>query len=270
VSTSPCVNEKLKTSPCVKSHTRRCREKVNEKFANLLEALPSAPPGVEVKHKAQILEYTLQVFRALLARRNRLRVDIALASETSLRDWCETQPLSAFAALYARKHRWPYVETWKNGQLTAAHSDVLHSHLRNLANACMNTTTLSGMGIVERATNSKRPEWLPIPVSLPIMAGGERKPCILRHEAVAAVGINVILAIPTIREDAVLLFMDTKRRNFGIEAVDQLFKYANIVVDTHQRHAMCEEDAPVEIRKMAEREGEKGGKTKVEQHNNML
>ncbi len=209
------------SSSPVKSHTRRCREKVNEKFARLLEALPAAPPGVEVKHKAQILEYAIRVFRRLLERRAELRVDIALASPSALARWAASRPLSDFAALYARKHRWPYVETWRDGVLIAAHANAPHAHLRTLS-ACVT----SQAGIVGRVTASKRPEWLPHPHDDAVVFP--------RASAAASAGVVLALGVPAGR-DSVLLFMDTVARDYCTEEVTKVAELANLVAETHDQ-----------------------------------
>lgn len=207
------------SSSPVKSHTRKCREKVNEKFARLLEALPPAPPGVEVKHKAQILEYTIQIFRTLLERRAALRVDIALASPAALAKWAASRPLSAFAALYARKHRWPYVETWHDGSLIAAHADATHGYLRSMA-ACI--TPQSGM--VRRVSASKRPEWLPRPHDDAVVFP--------RANAAATAGVVLAFGVPA-GHDSVLLFMDVVSRDYCTEEVAKVAELANLVAETH-------------------------------------
>lgn len=48
-----------------KIHTRRSRAKLNDKMDKLLAALPTPPPGVVVKSKAQILDYAVNVLTAL-------------------------------------------------------------------------------------------------------------------------------------------------------------------------------------------------------------
>lgn len=41
------------------SHTRRCRAKVNAKFEELRAVLPPPPASVELKFKAQVLDWTI-------------------------------------------------------------------------------------------------------------------------------------------------------------------------------------------------------------------
>ena len=81
------TNNSTQQSSLSKSHTRKCREKVTRQFENLFEVLPSPPKGVEVKHKAQILEYTISIFKSLLTERTSLQAEIALASKSSLLQW---------------------------------------------------------------------------------------------------------------------------------------------------------------------------------------
>lgn len=81
------VTNSAHQSSLSKSHTRKCREKVTRQFENLFEVLPPPPRGVEVKHKAQILEYTISIFKSLLTERTSLQAEIALASKSSLLQW---------------------------------------------------------------------------------------------------------------------------------------------------------------------------------------
>lgn len=184
-----------------KSHTRRCREKVNEKFARLLEALPAAPNGVEVKHKAQILEYAIRVFRALLARRQALRVDIALASPASLARWATQRPIHAFVSLYARKHHWPYAETWRwhynttnahshSVSLEAVHAEPYANQLRALAPLATAAIARGMCGVIARVAASRRAEWLPLVGADPV--------ALARAEAAVAVGVRQVLAVPVV------------------------------------------------------------------------
>lgn len=229
----------------VKSHTRRCREKVNEKFKRLLEALPPPPEGVEVKHKAQILEYTIRVFRHYIARRSALRTDIALASSSALARWAAeraAQPLpallDAFGALYARKHSWKYAEVWapQGPALALAFASVCGPAAPQLGAFAARARELpppppGARGLVQRAAAAQRAEWLPAPRDDPA--------AFARAGLAAQAGIEVALAVPVRTRDggptpvAVLLFADVEERAYSTADVAALSDFANLVADTH-------------------------------------
>lgn len=73
--------------PISKSHTRRCREKISRGFDTLLSILPDPAPGKKIKHKAQILEQALCVFRTLLRQRTCLQANLVLTSTAALASW---------------------------------------------------------------------------------------------------------------------------------------------------------------------------------------
>lgn len=103
------------------SHTRRCRAKVNNKFQELLRILPTPPPKTGVKHKAQILDYTIRVFREIYAKKLYLEAELALSSRAHLNMWVESivKPatrladiLNPFMSLICTKEKWQFAETW--------------------------------------------------------------------------------------------------------------------------------------------------------------
>lgn len=103
------------------SHTRRCRAKVNNKFAELLQILPTPPPKTGVKHKAQILDYTIRVFREIYAKKLYLEAELALSSRTHLNNWVESivrpatvlaDVLNPFMSLLCTKEKFAYAESW--------------------------------------------------------------------------------------------------------------------------------------------------------------
>lgn len=175
-----------------KSHTRRCREKVTRQFEHLLEVLPRPPIGVEVKHKAQVLDYTIKIFKDLLLKRTTLQTEIALASKPALRQWmngtiaaaslasgrssASPVPLSAilepFLGLYCIKKRWSYGEMWlvEPDRHMSLSSCVFNSEdsdvLRRLDSFASVSKSRYGQpsrvisGLVGRISASCRPEWL--------------------------------------------------------------------------------------------------------------
>lgn len=103
------------------SHTRRCREKVNSKFRELLSVLPSPPPKTGIKHKAQILDYAIRVYRDIHARKTLLEAELALSSRSQLNAWVEgivmrsttlQDALAPYLSLVCTKGGWKYSEAW--------------------------------------------------------------------------------------------------------------------------------------------------------------
>ncbi|KAI0565899.1 GAF-like protein [Gracilaria domingensis] len=259
-----CKNESSPAPP--KSHTRRCREKVTRQFENLLEVLPPPPRGVEVRHKAQILDYTINVFRSLLARRTSLQTHIALASNLSVRDWANStlasasaslkadaysEPLSISALLdpfmgfYCVRNSWTYAEAWISSTdsshaslcscVVNTENAVLSASLNAFASASkaryQNPSNIL-TGVVSRVRQTKRPEWLselPSDVSVFDRASLARKQ-----------GVNVALAVPVVANNrclAVILFTDVNSRPFSASAVDQLFEYTGILAECFVHHS---------------------------------
>lgn len=241
----------------VKSHTRKCREKVNEKFDRLLEALPDPPPGEEVKHKAQILDYTIRVFRELITKRASLRTEIALSSHDALEHWIastladasKSVPagtpvpilalLEGFANLYCIKKNWKYGEMWvvNNGnppQLSLdatvfncvdhATSAALIEFSEETKRLCPTTTSQTG-GLVSRTFASQRPEWLPDVCT--DSSAFTRAPLAERCKLDTALAVPVLLRPG--RVAAVLLFADVKERTYSTSDIGFVSEYANII-----------------------------------------
>lgn len=103
------------------SHTRRCRAKVNSKFQELLSILPTPPSKTGIKHKAQILDYAIRVFRDIHARKMLLEAELALSSRAQLNAWIENvvtrsvtlqDALAPYLSLMCTKGGWKYSEAW--------------------------------------------------------------------------------------------------------------------------------------------------------------
>ncbi|KAK1867485.1 hypothetical protein I4F81_009992 [Pyropia yezoensis] len=63
-----------------RAYTKRSRAKVNDRFKLLAQVLPRPPPTVNVRSKAEVLDYTIEVILRALARNRRLEVSLALTS----------------------------------------------------------------------------------------------------------------------------------------------------------------------------------------------
>ncbi|CDF37456.1 unnamed protein product [Chondrus crispus] len=103
------------------SHTRRCRAKVNLKFQELLSILPTPPPKTGIKHKAQILDYAIRVYRDIHARKTLLEAELALSSRSQLNAWVDgivlrsislQDALAPYLSLICTKGGWKYSEAW--------------------------------------------------------------------------------------------------------------------------------------------------------------
>eukprot|EP00190_Bangiopsis_sp_CCMP1999_P003724 CAMPEP_0198731526 /NCGR_PEP_ID=MMETSP1475-20131203/30480_1 /TAXON_ID= ORGANISM="Unidentified sp., Strain CCMP1999" /NCGR_SAMPLE_ID=MMETSP1475 /ASSEMBLY_ACC=CAM_ASM_001111 /LENGTH=379 /DNA_ID=CAMNT_0044494501 /DNA_START=21 /DNA_END=1160 /DNA_ORIENTATION=+ len=72
-------------------HTRRSREKLNDKFERLVNILPKTSSDVELKlkHKAQVLDHTVVVLDSLLNDVRLLEMELALMSRENTIQWIE-------------------------------------------------------------------------------------------------------------------------------------------------------------------------------------
>lgn len=211
------------------SHTRRCRAKVNSNFQRLLDQLPPPPPGVEVKHKAQILAYAVDTFRQLRCRNMRLEMQLALSSPYQLQRWVRsvvssatnlTDALKPFMALICLTKQWKYAELWQpvhcaETQLCyisgALPPTVQGEELYRLKKYRTNSRKYKfkpRSGVPGRVFLTMRPEWLPLlndPVAFP------RAPHAVRHR------VQVTFAVPVIVNGSVQMvveFYDTEKRDY--------------------------------------------------------
>lgn len=240
-----------------KSHTRKCREKVTRQFEHLLHVLPPPPRGVEVKHKAQILDYTIKIFRYLLLQRTTLQAQIALASKPALTQCINNVIANAtanltpqarihplpiltllepFVGLYCVKKTWTYAELWlvhntsnqasllsclfnsdDNAVLTRLDAFATESRARY-----QRPTRLTS-GIVRRAMATQRSEWLTDPSNDPSI--------FLRANLARTHGISVVNAVPVLTPrhnySAVVLFADLTPHHFVVADMDMLQDYSN-------------------------------------------
>lgn len=73
----------------LKSHTRKCREKVSRQLENLVRVLPQPGRRGVIKHKGQILDYTIQTLQSLLRKHAEFQAGIALSSVATLHLWVD-------------------------------------------------------------------------------------------------------------------------------------------------------------------------------------
>lgn len=271
---SSCAKPRLSgsqsSSPTLsKSHTRRCREKVTKQFEYLLQVLPSPPDGVEVKHKAQILEYTINIFRQLLLRRTTLQTEIALSSRSALHQWMTAAisayaqnsqgehksaqscvPLSAvlepFVGLYCVKKAWSYGEVWlmhpHDGNVSLS-SCVFNADLDDVSRRLNSFASFSRSrygkpskvtsGIVNRVIISRRPEWLSDLSSDTVVF--DRAQLAGEHGLIMAEAVPVMLDAD--RCAAVLLFADVKPHMYSTSDLNTLLDYASALGSFYLRYA---------------------------------
>lgn len=221
------------------SHTRRCRAKVNNSFERLLHALPSPPEGVEVKHKAQILGYAIDRFRAVRCHNMRLEMQLALSSPYQMQRWVRsvvtsarslTEALKPFMALVCLTKKWKYAELWAPHQrpgnpgsttlkyITGAlpptvEGEELH-RLRQYRSNSRKYVFRPRSGVPGRVFLTMRPEWLPL---LNDCVAFPRAPHAVRHK------VEVTFAVPVIVNGSVQMvveFFDTKRRDYDPETLN--------------------------------------------------
>eukprot|EP00188_Purpureofilum_apyrenoidigerum_P002189 Plantae.Rhodophyta-Purpureofilum_apyrenoidigerum.ctg23299.p1 GENE.Plantae.Rhodophyta-Purpureofilum_apyrenoidigerum.ctg23299~~Plantae.Rhodophyta-Purpureofilum_apyrenoidigerum.ctg23299.p1 ORF type:complete len:432 (+),score=66.10 Plantae.Rhodophyta-Purpureofilum_apyrenoidigerum.ctg23299:152-1297(+) len=77
------------------SHTRKSREKLNDKFERLVRVFPKADNDKDMRHKAQILEHSLATLENLLNENKNLEMELALLSRRNTVDWAKTVIASA-------------------------------------------------------------------------------------------------------------------------------------------------------------------------------
>mmetsp|Transcript_5697 Transcript_5697/g.16953 ORF Transcript_5697/g.16953 Transcript_5697/m.16953 type:complete len:382 (+) Transcript_5697:227-1372(+) len=72
------------------THTRKSREKLNDKFERLVRVLPKVGNDKDMKHKAQILEHSLSTLEKLLNENKALEMELALLSRNNTVEWVKT------------------------------------------------------------------------------------------------------------------------------------------------------------------------------------
>lgn len=78
-----------------RAYTQKSRNKVNSRFEALLDALPTPPPRLNPRSKAEILEYATETVIHLVSQNNKLELHLALSSSPQLEAWLTDQTQSA-------------------------------------------------------------------------------------------------------------------------------------------------------------------------------
>lgn len=74
-----------------RAYTQKSRNKVNARFEALLDALPTPPPRLNPRSKAEILEYATETVIQLVKQNQKLELSVALSSTPQLETWLVDQ-----------------------------------------------------------------------------------------------------------------------------------------------------------------------------------
>mmetsp|Transcript_32978 Transcript_32978/g.129412 ORF Transcript_32978/g.129412 Transcript_32978/m.129412 type:complete len:406 (-) Transcript_32978:446-1663(-) len=235
-----------------KSHTRKCREKVNDKFKQLLEELPMPPAGIELQHKAQILDYTIKTLKELSNRKTSLETELAFSSKKNLLRWVDNvisnaknfpDAVKPFLDMFCTKKGWKYAELWlpaKNvGETTHGNQREMLLRLRRwvlnrslgseerenllkFAAKSEHFTFNPRVGVPGRVFSTLRPEWLP---------QLDNDETFVRASEASEFGLNVCLAVPVVvrgQVAAVTVFFDTEVRDYDADCLDLAIDIASL------------------------------------------
>lgn len=221
------------------SHTKLCRDRLNGMFERLRSTLPAAPVGVEVKHKAQVLDYAISVLKTMVRRTSELEIELAVSSNRATMDWVTRLVAAAptFAEVatevmrvFSKRRQWRLSELWLTDR--GDRNDVHLKFGAAVVNDALGTMTPTGEsvaafaeasrafefrssdGVQGRVLMSMRPEWL---------AGLRDAKDFVRAPLASRFGFKTCLAVPitiTGKIEAVMCFYDTKHRPFDSQCVD--------------------------------------------------
>ena len=225
------------------SHTKMCRDRLNNKFEKLRNTLPVAPTGVEVKHKAQLLDYAIAVIRRMVDTTARLEIELAVSSNKATMEWTtklvnEVDSLEDAACevmrLFARRRGWKHAELWlaskgKGMRDGTGQQDVVltfgrcvrshnigsrHDSLEEFSKESEAYTFRDKEGVPGRVWSSMRPEWV---------SGLSDLKNFRRASLARKYGLKVCLALPvtiTGKIEAVLCFYDTEHRPYDTQCLE--------------------------------------------------
>lgn len=223
----------------VLSHTKLCRDRLNNMFEKLKHTLPPAPPGVEVKHKAQVLDYAILVLKNMVERTSQLEVELAVSSNKATMDWIsklvkrvDNFPMAAeeVMRLFVKRRGWVHAELWTAVSQTGIsktdpgndlEETVALSFCRAVCNEMSegsswemfskeaeNRTFRAGEGIPGRVWLSMRPEWV---------TGLSDSKNFDRANLARKFNVKVCMAVPvtiTGKIEGVMCFYDAKHRAY--------------------------------------------------------
>ena len=231
------------------SHTKMCRDRLNNMFERLRHTLPPAPTGVEVKHKAQVLDYAIAVLHGMVDRTAQLEIELAVSSNKATMDWIsklvartESFPEAAeeVMRLFARRRSWKHAELWVAGKrsmppdanleestlltlCTSISNDVYGrgaSSLDRFSKQSESYSFKANEGVQGRVWSAMRPEWV-----TGLTDPKNFKRCSLAREH----GVKVCLAVPvtiTGKIEAVMCFYDVKHRPYDTQCRELAMRLA--------------------------------------------
>lgn len=224
----PANNEKA--PQLALSHTKMCRDRLNNMFDRLRETLPKPPAGVDIKHKAQVLDYTCLVLRNLVHRTANLEAELALSSMGSTAEWATraVQEAQSFPeatrkvmSLFCVRREWTLSELWLTCPADSNHLSQFHldttlyrdpeaaardSSLASFVKSARGYFGGTSSGVLAKAWSSMRPVWL---------SGLGDPQQFSRAPAAKLAGLQTCLAVPVLivgRVEAVILFFDKSLR----------------------------------------------------------
>lgn len=228
------------------SHTKMCRDRLNNMFERLRHTLPPAPSGVEVKHKAQVLDYAIAVLKNIVERTSQLEIELAVSSNKATMDWISklVNKVDTFAdaaeqvmRLFSRRRAWKHAELWVATKRPGkSNTDPEHAIVLTFNRSVPNDVMLSVAasepslqlfskesesytfrakeGVQGRVWSSMRPEWV---TGLSDLKNFRRAALARKY------GLKVCLALPvtiTGKIEAVMCFYDTKHRPYDTQCLE--------------------------------------------------
>lgn len=237
----------MQGKPAPLSHTKLCRDRLNGMFERLRTTLPAAPNGVEVKHKAQVLDYAISVLKKMVRRTSELEIELAVSSNRATMDWvsnlvARADTFSEAAAevmrVFSRRRHWRLAELWLARRQPSTHVPAspkgpirlvfgqavtndteglvtpTGENIQNFSHSSEHFKFAPDEGVQGRVWSSMRPEWL---------AGLTDVKTFARASLALRFGIKTCLAVPitiTGKIEAVMCFYDTKHRPYDNQCVD--------------------------------------------------
>lgn len=223
----------------VVSHTKLCRDRLNNMFEKLKHTLPPAPSGVEVKHKAQVLDYTIAVLKNMIERTSQLEIELAVSSNKATMEWISKlvsrtdsfpQAAEEVMRLITKRSAWAMSELWvavndRGATSSGTEHDFEDSVTLTLCRTVLNevnsgsnvglfseeskaTAFRAGEGVPGRVWLSMRPEWV---TGLSVSESFKRADLARKYGVKACMGIPVTI---TGKVEGIMCFYDVKHRGY--------------------------------------------------------
>lgn len=219
------------------SHTKMCRDRLNNMFDRLRDTLPAPPVGIDIKHKAQVLDYACIVLRDMVQRTANLEAELALSSMRATSEWAlrtvnESSTfrgaVSKVMSLFCLRREWALAELWTaatpprvsiTGRLDASTklkmdsclfrdqtTAVMDPNLNEFVKNSRTQTVRLDSDIMGHAWTSMHHQWVTELSECPAFG---------RSSQAAVAGLKTCFAVPVTvggRVEAVVAFFDTKHR----------------------------------------------------------